>query len=116
MLAYLRNTDYEKATEWLAFLVPAQYKFTDWVAMAKEIDNVLSFNILKGREKESYMKMMAEQLCWYSDDSSALPYAVKWIDNLLPQLKDEKIIASVQETKKQIQHKINRNVSLNTKE
>lgn len=116
MLAYLRNTDYEKATEWLAFLVPAQYKFTDWVAMAKEIDNVLSFNILKGREKESYMKMMAEQLCWYSDDSSALPYAVKWIDNLLPQLKDEKTIASVQETKKQIQHKINRNVSLNTKE
>lgn len=83
MLSYLQKTDYEKATEWLTYLVPAQYKFTDWVAMAHEINNVLAFNIVKGPRKESFMKMMSEQFSWYSEDKKALPYAVKWIDALL---------------------------------
>ena len=107
MLDYLRNTDYEKASEWLAFLVPAKYKFNDWVQMAKEIDNSLSFNILKGRQKQMYMKMMAEQISWYSKDTAAFPYAVKWIDRLLPQLTEEKMILSVKETRQSLLDKMN---------
>jgi thioredoxin-related protein len=107
MLDYLQHTDYEKATEWLTLLVPAKYKFTDWVQMAREIDNSLAFNILKGKKRETYMKMMAEQLTWYSKDTAALPYALKWIDRLMPQLKDEKTIKSVKETRETIIEKLN---------
>lgn len=107
MLSYLQNTDYEKATEWLAFLLPAKYKFTDWVQMAKEIDHSLSFNILKGKKRENYLKMMAEQLTWYSKDTAAFPYALKWIDHLLPQLKEEKTIQSVMETRNTLLEKLN---------
>ncbi len=106
MVSYLQNTDYEKATEWLAFLLPAKYKFTDWVQMAKEVDHSLSFNILKGKQRENYMKMMAEQLTWYSKDMASFPYAVKWIDHLLPQLKEEKTIQSVKDTRQTLLQKM----------
>lgn len=106
MLNYLLTTDYEKASEWLAYLVPAQYKFTDWEAMAKAIDNALAFNILKGPQREMYMKMMAEQILWYSTDTKGLPYAVKWLDKLLPELKNPDTIKSVAETRKRILSKL----------
>lgn len=106
MVTYLQNTSYERATEWLAFLLPARYKFTDWVQMAKEIDNSLAFNILKGKQRETYLKMMAEQITWYSQDTSAFHYAVKWIDHLLPQLKEEKTIQSVKDTRSELLEKI----------
>ncbi len=106
MLDYLQKTDYEKATEWLVYMVPAQYKYTDWVAMAKEIDNALRFNIYKGLKKESYMKMMAEQMCWYSNDKNALPYAVKWIDSLLPLLDNDETKKSVLGTKVSLLEKL----------
>lgn len=106
MLSYLQHTDYEKATEWLAFLVPAQYKFTNWPQMAREIDNVLAFNILKGKKRQLYMKMMAEQICWYSNNILSLPYAIRWIDALLPEIQDEKTIKSIKDTRSQLIQKI----------
>ena len=106
MLNYLRKTDYEKASEWLAYLTPAEYKFTKWESMAKAIDNAISFNILKGRQREMYMKMMAEQILWYSDNKAALPYAIKWIDALMPELTNPDVKKSVADTRKRIQKKL----------
>lgn len=106
MLNYLRKTDYEKASEWLAYLTPAEYKFTKWESMAKAIDNAISFNILKGKQREMYMKMMAEQILWYSDNKTALPYALRWIDALMPELKSPDVIKSVADTRKRIQKKL----------
>jgi len=111
MLTYLQSTDYDKATEWLTYMVPAQYKFTDWVAMAEAIDDVLRFNILKGSRRELYMKMMAEQLCWYSDDKKALGYAVKWIDSLQSFTRNDDYIKSSTETKQRILRKISGNAA-----
>lgn len=106
MLNYLRKTDYEKASEWLAYLTPAEYKFTDWEKMARAIDNALSFNVLKGVQREMYMKMMAEQILWYSTDNSGLPYAIKWIDALMPELKSPDTIKSVADTRKSIMRRM----------
>lgn len=106
MLNYLRKTDYEKASEWLAYLTPAEYKFTKWENMAKAIDNSISFNILKGKQREMYMKMMAEQILWYSEGKAALPYALRWIDALMPELTNPDVIKSVAETRKRIKQKL----------
>lgn len=106
MLHYLQLTDYEKATNWLCYLVPAQYKFKDWVAMAKAIDNAIEYNILKGKERDYYMKMMAEQLCWYSNDKNALPYAIKWIDDLMKITNDTSMKESILKTKQQLINKL----------
>ncbi|HEY8387208.1 MAG TPA: thioredoxin fold domain-containing protein, partial [Parasegetibacter sp.] len=106
LLTYLQNTDYEKATEWLVYMVPARHKFTNFVAMAQEIDNVLKFNLVKGPAKQTYMKMMAEQIVWYSNDNNALPYALNWINNLLPTLTDDETKKSVLYTKVSILKKL----------
>ncbi|MBO9634901.1 MAG: thioredoxin family protein [Chitinophagaceae bacterium] len=106
MLNYLRKTDYPKASEWLAYLTPAEYKFTNWENMAKAIDNAISFNILKGKQREMYLKMMAEQILWYSTNKTALPYALKWIDTLMPELTNQDTIKSVADTRKKIKQKL----------
>ncbi|MHC1780697.1 MAG: thioredoxin fold domain-containing protein [Bacteroidales bacterium] len=105
VVRYAQKTDHPNATKWLVYLVPAGYKFSDWVQMAKEIDNALSFNIFKGEERYTYMKMMSEQLAWYCNDVNALPYALKWIDSLLQmEVYDKK--ESVAETRKSVTDKI----------
>ncbi len=107
VLGYAQKTDHPNAAKWLVYLVPAGFKFSDWVQMAKEIDNALSFNILKGDERYTYMKMMSEQLAWYCDDVKALPYALKWIDSLL-QVKNYDKKESVTETRQSVLSKIDR--------
>lgn len=83
ILKYAQRSNHPNASKWLAYLVPAGYKFIDWVQMAKEIENAVAFNILKGDERVFFKKMMSEQLAWYCDDVKALPYSIKWIDELL---------------------------------
>lgn len=78
VVASLQNSEYPKASEWLIYLVPAQHKYKDWVSMAKAIENAIDFNVVKGKEKETYMIMMGRQLFMYSDDYEALTYALKW--------------------------------------
>ena len=107
VLRYAQKTDHPNASKWLVYLVPAGYKFTDWVQMGKEIDNALSFNILKGEERYTYMKMMSEQLAWYCNDIKALPFALKWIDSLLQMVNYDKK-ESVSETRQSVTEKIER--------
>jgi thiol-disulfide isomerase/thioredoxin len=106
ILKYAQNTNHPNASKWLTYLVPAGYKFSDWPQMAKEIDHALSFNILKGTERDYYRKMMAEQLSWYCDDVNALPYAIKWIDYLLTYIKDDNFRKSITETRQSVVGKI----------
>ncbi|GAB1472786.1 hypothetical protein MASR2M69_02270 [Bacteroidota bacterium] len=105
VLKYAQRTDHPNAAKWLVYLVPAGYKFSDWVQMAREIDNALSFNILKGDERYTYMKMMSEQLAWYCNDIKALPFALKWMDSLL-QMEGYDKKESVNETRKSVSEKI----------
>ncbi len=49
--------------------------------------------------------MMSEQLAWYCEDESALPYSVKWIDQLLPTVNEEKQ-KSLLETRSSVIEKI----------
>jgi thioredoxin-related protein len=90
ILRYAQKSDHPQASEWLAYLVPAQYKFTDWVKMADKIESVMALNILKGDSRFYYKKMMAEQLAWYSDDVEALASGIKWINELLPTVDGER--------------------------
>lgn len=108
ILRYAQNSNHPNASKWLAYLVPAGYKFSDWVQMAHEIENALSFNILKGRERELYKKMMSEQLAWYCDDPDALQFSVKWIDAMLEYQTDETIVESIKSTKESVLKKIER--------
>lgn len=105
LLAYMKEFDYKKSTEWLAYLMPAQYKFKDWGAMVGEIQDVIDLNLFRGDEKKMYMKMMAQQVCWYSDDKAALKHALNWIDYLVPK-SDEKTKESLLETRKMIDGKL----------
>ncbi|MEN6618139.1 MAG: hypothetical protein ABFC28_01345, partial [Rikenellaceae bacterium] len=107
VLKYAQKSDHPKASVWLTYLVPAKYKFSNWPQMAKEIDNALEFNILKGEERYQYKKMMSEQLFWYCDDVTALPYSIKWIDQLLLLVDAEKQ-TSLLETKAGVIEKIKR--------
>ena len=104
ILTCLQNTDYPKSTEWLIYLMPAQYKFKDWMSMVKAIDHALDFNIPKGKAKETYMIMMSRQICWYSDCHEALTYALKWIDRVLETTADP---SKIQSEREQIIQKMN---------
>ncbi|MDY4042468.1 MAG: thioredoxin family protein [Marinifilaceae bacterium] len=83
MLLMLQHCDYEESTMWLIYLVPAQYKFKNWIEMAQCIQRVLDFNIVKGKEREMYMIMMSRQICWYSDCIEALKMADSWMDKVI---------------------------------
>lgn len=105
ILKYAQKSDHPRASIWLTYLIPAKYKFSDWTQMAKEIENAIAFNILKGDERYQYKKMMSEQLAWYCEDVKALPYSIKWIDELLPTVNEEKQ-KSLIETKVSVNQKI----------
>ncbi len=105
VLNYAQKSDHPKASVWLTYLVPAKYKFSNWISMAKEVENAMAFNILKGEERYYYKKMMSEQLAWYCDDVEALSYSIKWIDQLLPTVTQDKK-GSLLETKASVKEKI----------
>jgi len=107
VLKYAQKSDHPNASKWLVYLVPAGYKFSDWPRMAKEIESALSFNIFKGSERTTYIKMMSEQLAWYCNDVNALPYSIKWIDSLLPKA-DAQLKSSLMETRSSVEEKIAR--------
>lgn len=106
ILHLLQHTDYPESSAWLAYLMPAQYKFRDWQAMAEAIQAAIDFNLLKGEAKQTYMLMMSRQICWYADDSSALKYALCWIEEVIACAKPE-ALSGLEEEKMQILQKIN---------
>lgn len=106
IIEYAQKSDHPNASKWLTYLVPARYKFSDWVKMAKEIENAMSFNILKGDERFFYKKMMSEQLAWYCNDINALSYSIKWIDELLQGNPDQDKRESLTETRQSVVSKI----------
>lgn len=89
ILNYLRQTDYPKASEWLCYLVPAQYKYKDWNKLGQEIDNIYSFNVLKGAAGASFKDMMLTQYMMYCDDLKAMKYPIRWSEELLNIAKNE---------------------------
>jgi len=105
ILKYAQKSNHPQASEWLAYLVPAQYKFTDWVKMAEKVEEVMALNVLKDESRFFYKKMMAEQLAWYSNDVEALAAGVKWINELLPTV-DEERRKNLLDTKQSILKKI----------
>lgn len=106
VLRQAQNSNHPNASKWLAYLVPAGYKFSNWHKMAKEVENAVAFNILKGRERELYKKMMSEQFAWYCTDASALSYPIKWIDAMLEYTTDVEIIESIRGTRESVVKKI----------
>lgn len=106
ILSLLQHTAYPESSAWLAYLMPVQYKFKDWQAMAKAIQAAIDFNILKGEAKQTYMLVMSRQICWYADDSSALQYALCWIEEVIACAKPE-ALSGLEEEKMQILQKIN---------
>lgn len=106
ILHLLQHTDYPESSAWLAYLMPAQYRFRDWQAMAEAIQAAIDFNLLKGEAKQTYMLMMSRQICWYADDSSALKYALCWIEEVIACAKPE-ALSGLEEEKMQILQKIN---------
>lgn len=106
ILHLLQHTDYPESSAWLAYLMPAQYRFRDWQAMAEAIQAAIDFNLLKGEAKQTYMLMMSRQICWYADDSSALQYALCWIEEVIACAKPE-ALSGLEEEKMQILQKIN---------
>lgn len=100
ILNYLRTSDHPKSTEWLCYLVPAQYKYEDWPRMAQEINNIYSFNMLKGKSGISYKDMMITQFMMYCHDPEGLKYAIEWcqeINALNNDQKHDKTIAMFEE-------------------
>ncbi|SFG56172.1 thioredoxin family protein [Pedobacter insulae] len=83
ILNALRKTDHPKASEWLCYLVPAQYKYKDWHKLGQEIDNIYSFNILKGKAGTSFKDMMLTQYSMYCDENTALKYPIRWANDLI---------------------------------
>ena len=106
ILEYAQRSDHPKASEWLAYFVPAHYKFSDWVRFAKEVENALSFNIFKGEARYMFRKMMSEQIAWYCNDADALSYSIKWLDKLLEEISDEQKRSSLLETRSSVVAKI----------
>lgn len=83
ILNALRKTDYPRASEWLCYLVPAQYKYKDWNKLGQEIDHIYSFNILKGKAGTSFKDMMLTQYTMYCDENTAFKYPIRWCDDLI---------------------------------
>lgn len=105
LLSLLQHSDYEKSTEWLAYLMPAQYKFKDWMAMVRAIQTVIDVNVFRGKEKQTYMIMMSRQICWYSDNKDALRTALKWIGEVIAGAEAEEL-PRLQEERSQIEEKL----------
>lgn len=103
MLTYLQSSDYPKASEWLAYLVPAQYKYKDWIKMAEEVNNVSAFNIFKGNNM--FKDMMITQYTMYCDNPTALNMAVKWCDEIIATLDDGEKVKALKTSKKQLINK-----------
>lgn len=82
ILNYLSTSDHPKASEWLCYLVPAQYKFKDWSKMAEEVNDSYRYNIIKGKSGASFKDMMITQYQMYCSDPKALPYAIQWCKDL----------------------------------
>lgn len=82
VLNFMQQTNHPRASEWLCYLVPAQYKYEDWPKMAQEIDNVYKYNILKGRAGTSFKEMMITQFIMYCHDPEGLAYGVRWCEEL----------------------------------
>ncbi len=106
VLEYAQKSDHPNASKWLVYLVPAHYKFSNWVQMAKEVENALAFNIFKGDERFNFKKMMSEQLAWYCNDKEALKYALKWINEQLKETADPERVASLKETLNTVEAKL----------
>lgn len=106
MLKQAQQSNHPNASKWLAYLVPAGYKFSNWPQMAKEVENAIAFNILKDNEREIYKRMMSEQLAWYCDDVNALVYSIKWIDAMLEYTTDPGAIESIKGTRESVVKKI----------
>jgi len=83
ILNALKKTDHPKASEWLCYLVPAQYKYKDWNKLGQEIDNIYAFNILKGKSGTSFKDMMLTQYMMYCDEATAFKYPIRWSDDLI---------------------------------
>ena len=105
ILRYAQLCDWEGSKDWLIYLVPAQYKFKDWMKMGEAIEWARDFNIFVGTTKQTFMKMMSEQLCWYCNNPQALQYSIKWIDELLPSV-NEDVKRSLSETREATLRKI----------
>ncbi len=107
VLKYAQQSDHPQASDWLAYLVPAQYKFTNWGQMAEKIEGIMDLNILKGESRYFYKKMMAEQITWYSNDVVALSHALKWNLELLPTTtveRKEQILGTNRQILKKLEH------------
>ena len=105
MLSVLQCSDYKQSTEWLGYLMPAQYKFKDWMAMARAIQTVIDVNLFRGKEKQTYMIMMSRQICWYSEHKEALQMALEWINEVIAEAAPEELLR-LQEERLQIEKKI----------
>jgi len=77
----LRKTDYPKASEWLASFLLAQYK-GNWIKTAQEVNNIFSYNILKGKNGEHFKQTMIVRYMLYCNQPEALKYALKWCDDV----------------------------------
>lgn len=106
ILKKAQNSNHPNASKWLAYLVPAGYKFSNWPQMAKEVENAIAFNILKDNEREIYKRMMSEQIAWYCNDVKGLEYSIKWIDAMLKYTTDPAVIESIKGTRESVVKKI----------
>ena len=105
VLAYLQNSDHPKATEWLCYLVPAQYKFKDWPKMANEINNIYNFNLLKGKSGITFKDMIITQYLMYCNDPAGLKFAIQWCNDLI-KISDEKGVEKYKKTIQSLEEKI----------
>lgn len=105
ILNYARKTDYPKASEWLCYLVPAEHKYKDWTKVGQHIDQIYSFNILKGRAGTSFKDMMVTQFLMYCNDGKALQYPIRWCDELIALKPADTDIKRLLEHKKSLQER-----------
>lgn len=105
ILHFLQRSDHPLASEWLCYLVPAQYKYDNWAKMGEEIDNIYHYNILKGKKGRSFKDMMVNQFMMYCQDPAGLVYAMRWCDELSEDA-DEKDQARFARAKKAFEERI----------
>lgn len=107
VLNFMQKTTHPRASEWLSYLVPAQYKYENWLKMAQEIDNIYKYNILKGQTGVSYKDMMITQFVMYCHDPEALAYGIKWCEELSVSV-DKKKKQTYQNTIKMFEERISK--------
>ena len=106
ILTLLQESDYEKSSEWLINLMPAQYKFKNWPAMVQAIQNAIDLNVVKGKAKSTYMIMMSRQICWYCNHLESVKVARTWLVEVIKKATEDKR-PGLEEELKQIDEKIN---------